>query len=166
MNFRFLSALVFGVFGVALLCGLGVWQVQRMHWKNALLADINARIGGTPVAVPAMPDPEADRYRPVQAEGRFTGEHLYVLSGQKEVGAGVRVIPVLQTTHGRRILVDRGFLAEDDKASISAWLAAGQVNALSAAQAEDLLARDPPLWAVVVAPWVLVQERTTATALH
>lgn len=116
MNFRFLSALVFGIFGVALLCGLGVWQVQRMHWKNALLADINARIGGAPVAIPATPDPEADRYRPVFAEGTFTGEHLYVLSGQKEVGAGVRVISVLQTTDGRRVLVDRGFLAEDDKA--------------------------------------------------
>ena len=50
---------------------------------------------------------------------------------------------------------------EDD-----AWLAAGQVNALSAAQAEDLLVRDPPLWAVVVAPWVLVQERTARAELH
>ncbi|OYT94318.1 MAG: hypothetical protein CFE49_18875 [Pseudomonas sp. PGPPP3] len=57
-------------------------------------------------------------------------------------------------------------VAEDDKASISAWLAAGQVNALSAGQAEDLLARDPPLWAVVVAPWVLVQERTARAELH
>lgn len=57
-------------------------------------------------------------------------------------------------------------VAEDDKASIAAWLAAGQVNALSAAQAEDLLARDPPLWAVVVAPWVLVQERGARSELH
>lgn len=57
-------------------------------------------------------------------------------------------------------------VAEDDKASISAWLAAGQVNALSADQAEDLLARDPSLWAVVVAPWVLVQERTARAELH
>ncbi len=57
-------------------------------------------------------------------------------------------------------------VAEDDKASISAWLAAGQMNALSAAQAEDLLARDPALWAVVVAPWVLVQERATPVELH
>jgi surfeit locus 1 family protein len=39
-----------------------------------------------------------------------------VLSGQKDVGAGVRVISVLQTTDDRRVLVDRGFLTEDDKA--------------------------------------------------
>jgi len=30
---------------------------------------------------------------------------------------------------------------------------------LSDSRAEDLLNRDPSLWAVVVAPWVLVQER-------
>ena len=57
-------------------------------------------------------------------------------------------------------------VAEDDKASISAWLAAGQVNALNPVQAEDLLTRDPVLWAVVVAPWVLVQERATPVELH
>ena len=50
-------------------------------------------------------------------------------------------------------------VAEDDKARIGAWMAAGEVNLLQAAQAEDWLARDPSLWAVVVAPWVLVQER-------
>lgn len=115
MSFRFLSALVFGLFGVALLLGLGVWQVQRMHWKNALLADINARIVGDPVAIPATPDPEADRYRPVFADGAFAQDTLYVLSGQKEVGAGVRVISVFVTTDGRRILVDRGFLSEAEK---------------------------------------------------
>lgn len=30
-------------------------------------------------------------------------------------------------------------------------------------QAQDWQARDPLLWAVVVAPWVLVQERDSAT---
>ena len=57
-------------------------------------------------------------------------------------------------------------VAEDDKASISAWLAASKVNVLNPVQAEDLLTRDPALWAVVVAPWVLVQERATPVELH
>ncbi len=113
---RLIFPLLLGIVGVAVLCSLGVWQVQRMHWKNEMLADITARIGGDPVAVPANPDPEADRYRPVFAEGSFTGAHVYVLSGQKGVGAGVRVVSVLQTTDGRKILVDRGFLPEDQKA--------------------------------------------------
>lgn len=57
-------------------------------------------------------------------------------------------------------------VAEDDKASIAAWLAAGQVGKLDVEQAQDLLARDPALWAVVVAPWVLVQERSAPVNLH
>ena len=57
-------------------------------------------------------------------------------------------------------------LATDDKASVTTWLTSGQLAKVEAALAEDLLARDPDLWAVVVAPWVLVQERETAPALH
>lgn len=57
-------------------------------------------------------------------------------------------------------------LAEDDKASMSAWLAAAQVGKITAPQAEDWLQRNPPLWSVVVAPWVLVQERAAAPVQH
>ena len=57
-------------------------------------------------------------------------------------------------------------MAGDDKARIAPWLASGELRKLEAADAEDYLARDPKLWAVVVAPWVLVQERETAPALH
>ena len=67
------------------------------------------------LVVPAVLDPERDRYRPVVAAGRFTGETLYVLSGQPMVGAGVQVISVLQMADGRRLLVDRGFLPDEEK---------------------------------------------------
>jgi hypothetical protein len=56
-------------------------------------------------------------------------------------------------------------LAEDDKASMGAWLTSAQVGKISASQAQDWLQRDPALWSVVVAPWVLVQERAAA-AFH
>jgi surfeit locus 1 family protein len=115
MNFRMISALVFGVFGTAVLCGLGTWQVLRMYEKRAQLDAIVAGISAPAVEVPVALDPEHDRYRPVYATGKFTGEVLYVLSGQPEVGAGVRVIEVF-AFNGRRILVDRGFLPEDQKA--------------------------------------------------
>ena len=38
-------------------------------------------------------------------------------------------------------------------------LFAGRIERLTTATARDWAARDPDLWAVVVAPWVLVQER-------
>lgn len=57
-------------------------------------------------------------------------------------------------------------VAEDDQSKVGQWLQAGQVGKVEMSQAEDLLARDPQLWAVVVAPWVLVQERLSDVSLH
>ncbi len=50
-------------------------------------------------------------------------------------------------------------VANDDTAAVSQWLSSGMVQRMQAEQASDFTARKPELWAVVVAPWVLVQER-------
>ena len=131
MNLRLVSAAIFGVFGVAVLLGLGTWQVFRMQEKRAQIEAMVTGISVAPVPVPAAPDPARDKYLPVTASGVFTGETLYVLSGKPEIGAGVEVISVLATTGGRRILVDRGFLAEKDKARpLTAITASVQGNLL------------------------------------
>ncbi len=104
--------LLLGLVGGAVLISLGLWQMQRLAWKEAILADIEARIIAEPVALPVGPDPEADRYLPVRAEGRFTGQSLDVLVSRKQIGAGVRVIEVFETD-GRRVMVDRGFVPDD-----------------------------------------------------
>ena len=113
---RFLFPLLLGLVGGAVLISFGVWQLQRLAWKEAILADISARITATPVALPANPDPEADRYLPVRAEGVFTGQSLDVLVSRKQIGAGVRVIEVFETA-GRRVMVDRGFIPEAARAA-------------------------------------------------
>jgi hypothetical protein len=57
-------------------------------------------------------------------------------------------------------------VALDEGGKVAAWLAAGHLAKLEAEEAQDWLERDPSLWAVVVAPWVLVQERATSPSLH
>lgn len=57
-------------------------------------------------------------------------------------------------------------VAQDDSAKVAQWMANGQLGRLEVEQAQDWLARDPDLWAVVVAPWVLVQERAGRPSLH
>lgn len=113
---RLIFPVVLGLAGVAVLLSLAVWQLQRMDWKNAILADINARLAGAAQPLPAAPNPQDDKYRPVFVQGRFTGEVLFVLSGMKDLGGGVQVMAVLQTDSGRRVLVDRGFLPDQEKA--------------------------------------------------
>lgn len=114
MSKRMIFPLLLGLVGAAILISLGVWQLQRLAWKEAILAEIDERIAAAPVALPLSFDPEADRYLPVRAQGSFTGEHVDVLVSRKQVGAGVRVIEVFETD-GRRILVDRGFVPENQR---------------------------------------------------
>lgn len=117
MTRRMIVPLLIGLLGGAILIALGLWQMQRLAWKEGVLAQIDARIADAPVALPATPDPQADRYLPVTATGRFTGEHLDVLVSRKQIGPGLRVVEVLETQEGRRVLVDRGFVPQDDRAA-------------------------------------------------
>ena len=114
MTRRMIWPLLFGLFGTAILIGLGVWQVQRLAWKEDMLAGIEARIGAAPVALPVAAEPGADRYMPVTATGDWTAETLLVLASVKQVGAVYRVISVLDTG-GRRVLVDRGTIPVDQR---------------------------------------------------
>jgi surfeit locus 1 family protein len=113
MTRRMILPLLFGLIGTAILIGLGVWQMQRLQWKEGLLAQIDARLTDAPAALPAVADPQTDRYLPVRVTGAFTDEALYVLTSLREEGPGYRVIAAFRTTEGRRIMVDRGFIPED-----------------------------------------------------
>lgn len=111
---RYLIPLIFGLGGFAALASLGVWQLQRLEWKEAILADIEARIVAAPVAVPPRPDPEADRYLPVTAKGDLVGTSLRVLVSTKERGAGYRLVTPLVLEDGRRVMVDEGFVGLEE----------------------------------------------------
>lgn len=112
---RILIPVIFGLAGIAVLIWLGMWQVQRLGWKQDVLAQIDARIAADPVAVPASPDPERDQYLSVQATGQLQTDMLRVLVSQKQVGAGYRLISALQMAE-RAVLVDRGFIKVDGTA--------------------------------------------------
>jgi surfeit locus 1 family protein len=111
---RWLALAILGLGGVAILVSLGLWQLRRLEWKTALLADIEARIAAAPAELPADPDPEADRYLPVEVTGRTTGREIHVLVSTAQTGAGYRVVAPLETG-GRRILVDLGILPTEAK---------------------------------------------------
>ena len=109
---RLLPPLIFGLAGMAMLISLGVWQLQRLYWKQAILADIDARITSSPIAIPAKLDPVEHRYLPVIATGTFSDAYIRILASRKRIGAGYRIISPMQLA-GRVILVDRGFVELD-----------------------------------------------------
>lgn len=51
-------------------------------------------------------------------------------------------------------------MMEDNSEAIKGWMDAGQLQVATDSRAADWAARNPDtLWAVVIRPWVLVQER-------
>lgn len=113
---RYLFPVLMGIVGVAVLASLGFWQLDRMEEKRAYLDEMEARIANAPIPLPALPEAEAHKFQVVTAEGRFTGEFLEVLAGQKGASPGVMVIEAFELADGRRIMVQRGFIEEEARA--------------------------------------------------
>ncbi|MDF2231464.1 SURF1 family protein [Albimonas sp. CAU 1670] len=112
---RLVFSLVVGIGGVAILCALGTWQLQRLAWKEGLIAELEARLEMAPVALPEAPEEASDEYLRVAVEGSYAPGEIHVLTSRAPYGPGFRVIAPFETEGGRRILVDRGFIPEAEK---------------------------------------------------
>lgn len=111
---RWLFAAIFGVGGVALLAGLGVWQVARLFEKLDQLQLIEAQLAAPPVAVSGDETTAESNFRSALATGRFdpaTPAEGF-LTSLRPFGPGLRIITGFSLESGRRILVDRGFAPE------------------------------------------------------
>ena len=106
---RFWGMVVFGVLGTAILLSLGIWQLQRLAWKQEVLRAIESKILAPAVEIPQTVLPDAHSLLPVRAEGRYKGDTVRVLVSQKIYGAGYRLITAFELVDGRTIMLDRGF---------------------------------------------------------
>jgi surfeit locus 1 family protein len=105
----------------AILTGLGVWQVERLAWKEGLIAAVTQRMAAAPVPAPAPGawpalDFDALEYQPVTVAGRFDNTHeayvIYSLTSPKGPlgGVGYEVMTPLVTDAGWTVYVNRGFV--------------------------------------------------------
>ncbi len=117
---RYGPPLVLGVGGALILVALAVWQMQRLTWKEALIAEMSQRMAAAPVALPPAPAEARDGFLVVTAEGAFGAEALHVLTSVKPEGPGFRVVAPFETVDGRRVMVDRGYVPEAEKNAVFA----------------------------------------------
>ena len=89
MTKRMIIPLIFGLAGCAILISLGVWQVQRLAWKEGILAEIAQEIAADPVPLPASLQPDEDRYLPVSLKGSYPGDEIHVLFSIKNVSSQI-----------------------------------------------------------------------------
>lgn len=128
-----MTALILGAVLFAVLfagfSALGVWQVQRLAWKQELIRQVDARIHAAPVAAPEPGQTvtrQRDQYRRVVVSGRFDHERETLVKAVTEIGPGYWVLTPLKTDRGFTVLINRGFVPPERQAA--ADRAEGQVE--------------------------------------
>jgi surfeit locus 1 family protein len=123
------------------LCALGVWQLERLQWKLALIATVNGHMAALPVSlgdILAMNTDDA-QYRRVALRGRFDHAHeAYVFT--TDAGAPVyHVLTPLITDDGKVVMVDRGEIPKEklDPATRLAGSVAGEVRVVGVWRVPD-----------------------------
>jgi surfeit locus 1 family protein len=130
------APLIFVLIGVVILCGLGVWQVQRLQWKTHMLARIAALQTAPPEPLNVVLNRIADHVDVDFTHVVFTCPTLLQTPTLKvyavtDAGVGDRIVTACPLRDGpyRSILVDRGYVAGEDAAKLkpSAALVDGPV---------------------------------------
>lgn len=123
---------------VALLLGLGAWQLQRMSWKQGLIDALEAHRQLPPEPLPTrIDDPEAWRYRTVSVTGRFRHEdELHIVAYTADSKQGYLVVTPMVRADGTTVLVNRGWVPVDfrDPDSRPDSLVAGEVMVVGMAR--------------------------------
>jgi len=96
------------------LISLGTWQVYRLQWKTALIAEI-----GEGIAAPAVPLPRdvtlaKDQFKKVKISGIFLhNKEIHIAAKYYKGQAGYYILTPLKMPDGRVALINRGWVPED-----------------------------------------------------
>jgi surfeit locus 1 family protein len=127
-----LAATLFTLAAVAIMVGLGTWQVERLAWKNALIERIESGMRAAPLPLPARVENPAEwDFRRVSVTGRFLHDHEIDLAARSMNGrVGYQIVTPLKRDDGTLVLVNRGWvpLEKRDPASRPEGLPTGMVT--------------------------------------
>jgi surfeit locus 1 family protein len=116
---------------IAILCGLGVWQLQRLTWKENLIATVSGHMTAAPVSLDQILTMSADdaQYRKVALSGRFdNSKEAYVFTTDVGGDPVYHVLAPFITDDGRTLMVDRGEIPQGKLAPQSRLPVEGQTH--------------------------------------
>ncbi|MFN4142200.1 SURF1 family protein [Aestuariivirga sp.] len=106
--------LLASLIGIAILVGLGFWQVQRLQWKEGLLAQLAANAAAPPVDLATAEGLAAQGRDPEFVRVKFRGSYRHdawkKMIATYEGGQGWTIITPAVSEDGHAVIVDRGRL--------------------------------------------------------
>ncbi|GHD05957.1 SURF1-like protein [Tianweitania populi] len=127
---RFWIVGAFVLIAMAILLALGTWQMERLAWKEALMARITSQLSQPPVPLATVEAAQAAgdpiEYRPVTVSGTFLHDRERHFFATYEGQSGFYIYTPLRLADGRVLFVNRGFVPYDRKEPASR--AEGQVG--------------------------------------
>lgn len=99
---------------------LGTWQVQRLVWKQDLIARVASRLAAAPVPPPPRErwpfvNAADDEYKRIALSGVFAHDKEALVTAATERGPGYWVMTPLRQADGTSIFVNRGFITKDQR---------------------------------------------------
>jgi surfeit locus 1 family protein len=108
---------VFTVPAILVMIGLAIWQVQRLHWKEGLIAQRVSRTTADPIPLPPVgTDLSSLEFRRVTVTGTFDHAHeLYLAARSQNDNVGYWIMTPLKLDSGETVLIERGWVPENMK---------------------------------------------------
>ncbi|MFB9950315.1 SURF1 family protein [Rhizobium puerariae] len=116
---RVIATAVGVVLAFAILLSLGTWQVERLAWKESLLADIAERRAAAPVDLSKIEEIVRSggdiEYRRVSVRGTFDHAHERHFFATFEGRTGFYIYTPMTLSDGRILFLNRGFVPYEMK---------------------------------------------------
>lgn len=112
---RIVSVTVCATLIFACFTSLGIWQIQRLFWKRALIERVEQRVHAPAVAAPT-PDnwseikATKDEYRHVSLSGIFLHKFTTPVKAVTGLGDGFWLLTPLLCADGSVVIINRGFI--------------------------------------------------------
>jgi surfeit locus 1 family protein len=117
MKRRLWPIIIATTLGLAILLGLGTWQIKRLAWKNALIAKADAALTADPIpldqALAKFLAGENIDYMRVKAQGHFAPRDPLRLLSSANSGPAWELIQGFEQPQGLPVLVARGKIAHN-----------------------------------------------------
>ena len=108
---------IFAFIGFIFLLSLGTWQLDRLKWKNNLIAERQSYLGDKPKLFNGdIKELDGTMWRPVKVNGTYEhGKELYLAARSMRGNVGFHILTPFRLHNGKNILINRGWVPREKK---------------------------------------------------